>query len=120
MSRVVKRSSPRPSAPSATSSGAFRIAPNASVTDGLLDAISIAVGVSPLRRLALFAGAARGTHINQPEVASERAARFTLDFAQPPAFETDGEYNRASSTRVEICCVPRALRVVTSALGGGA
>jgi diacylglycerol kinase (ATP) len=99
--------------------GAFHIAPGASVTDGMLDAISIAAGVSPLRRLALFSAATKGTHVTKPEVTTEQAASFTLEFAVPPAFETDGEYNRASSTRVEVTCVPRALRVVTNGVRGG-
>ncbi|MDB4952356.1 MAG: hypothetical protein JWM27_5005 [Gemmatimonadetes bacterium] len=92
--------------------GAFQIAPAASLTDGLLDAVSIH-NASPLRRLAMFGAATRGTHVRAPEVQVEQAARFTLRFAQPPAYETDGEYNRAASAEVEIACVPGALRVVT-------
>jgi diacylglycerol kinase (ATP) len=92
--------------------GAFRIAPDASLTDGRLDAIAIRTA-SPLRRMRLFAAASRGTHGNQPEVRTEQAASFTLSFPSPPAYETDGEYNRASSPTLEVRCVPRALRVVT-------
>ena len=43
---------------------------------------------------------------------------FTLRFAAPPAYETDGEYNRARSATVEVRCVPRALRVVTPLAAG--
>lgn len=96
--------------------GTFRIAPNASVTDGLLDAVSIAVA-SPLRRVALFAAATKGTHVRAPEVSVEQAPCFTLAFPTPPAYETDGEYNRARSTRLEVRCVPGVLRVVTPAAG---
>jgi diacylglycerol kinase (ATP) len=92
--------------------GAFRIAPNASLTDGLLDAVSIH-DASPLRRLSLFGAAGKGTHVRAPEVTVEQAPRFVLRFAQPPAYETDGEYNRAQSAELEIACVPGALRVVT-------
>ncbi|MGH7646636.1 MAG: diacylglycerol/lipid kinase family protein [Gemmatimonadaceae bacterium] len=99
--------------------GAFRIAPGASVTDGLLNAVAIGAA-SPLRRIALFAAATKGTHVGKPEVWTTQAASFALSFAAPPAYETDGEYNRASSATLEVRCVPGALRVVTPALGTGA
>jgi diacylglycerol kinase (ATP) len=92
--------------------GSFRIAPDASLTDGMLDAVSIH-DASALRRMQLFGAATKGTHALQPEVVTEKAAGFTLRFAEPPAYETDGEYNRASSSEVRIDCVPGALRIVT-------
>ena len=46
------------------------------------------------------------------EVQTEQAPSFTLTFPAPPAYETDGEYNRAASTRLEVRCVPGALKVV--------
>lgn len=92
--------------------GAFRIAPNASLTDGQLDAVAIRT-VPPLRRIPLFGATTRGTHLSHPDVRAEQAASFTLSFPTPPAYETDGEYNRAASSTLEVSCVPRALRVVT-------
>jgi diacylglycerol kinase (ATP) len=92
--------------------GAFRIAPGASPADGRLDAISIH-DAPPLRRLRLFVAAATGQHVGQPEVTVEQSARFRLRFPAPPAYETEGEYNRAASSELEVACVPRALRVVT-------
>ena len=92
--------------------GSFRIAPGASITDGQLDAISIH-DAPPLARMRLFAAATKGTHVMSREVIIEQAPRFTLEFAEPPAFETDGEYQRASSALLQIDCVPGALRVVT-------
>ncbi len=91
--------------------GSFRIAPAASVTDGRLDAIAIAMA-TPLRRARLFGAATKGTHVHQAEVHTEQAPSFTLEFPAPPAYETDGEYNRASSSTLEVRCVPGALRVV--------
>lgn len=91
--------------------GSFKIAPGASVTDGKLDAISI-LDAPPLARMRLFAAATKGTHVMAREVLVEQAPRFTLEFSEPPAFETDGEYNRAASDVVQIDCVPQALRVV--------
>jgi diacylglycerol kinase (ATP) len=90
----------------------FRIAPDATVTDGRLDAISV-MAAPPLRRIKLFGAATSGRHVGHPEVVTEQAASFTLAFSSPPAYETDGEYNRASTARLEVTCIPHALRVVT-------
>jgi diacylglycerol kinase (ATP) len=92
--------------------GAFRIAPNASLVDGRLDAVAIRT-VAPLRRIGLFAATTKGTHVTHPDVRTEQASSFTLTFPSPPAYETDGEYNRATSSTLEVSCVPRALRIVT-------
>ena len=92
--------------------GSFKIAPAASITDGKLDAISIH-DAAPLARMRLFAAATKGTHVMAPEVLVEQSPSFTLQFSAPPAFETDGEYNRATASTVQIDCVPQALRVVT-------
>ncbi len=91
--------------------GTFRIAPQACLTDGRLDAISIH-NAPAWRRVLLFAAAARGTHIALPEVVAEQAPCFTLRFQSPPAYEIDGEYHRASSDELQVTCVPGALRVV--------
>jgi diacylglycerol kinase (ATP) len=97
--------------------GAFHIAPRADLSDGLLDAISI-LDAPPLGRVGLFVGAARGTHLGHERVIEEKSARFTLRFAEPPAYETDGEYHRAASNELELRCVPGALRVVVGAAVG--
>jgi len=91
--------------------GAFRIAPDASLTDGRLDAVAI-LDATAWRRLKLFGAVARGTHMGLPEVVSEQAPAFAVSFAAPPAYETDGEYRRAGTATLEIACVPRALRIV--------
>ena len=96
--------------------GSFKIAPGASVTDGKLDAISI-LDAAPLARMRLFAAATKGTHVLAREVLVEQSSSFTLEFGKAPAFETDGEYHQASGTRVQIDCVPGALRVVVPASG---
>ncbi|NQW04795.1 MAG: YegS/Rv2252/BmrU family lipid kinase [Acidobacteria bacterium] len=91
--------------------GAFHIAPDASLTDGALDAISIH-DASAWRRLKLFGSATKGTHLAYDEVVAEQAASFIVRFPEPPAYETDGEYRRAASAELEVTCVPKALRVV--------
>jgi diacylglycerol kinase (ATP) len=92
--------------------GAFKIAPEASLSDGKLDAIAI-YDAPALRRLSLFAAAVKGTHTSKPGVGVEQAANFSLTFSAPPAYETDGEYRRAKTGQLEVACVAAALRVVT-------
>ncbi len=93
--------------------GAFTIAPAATVDDGLLDVVTIA-DVPPSRRLPLLGSAARGTHVNRPEVSVRQAASLTLRFDQPPACDRDGEYERADTSVIEVSCAPGGLRVVTT------
>jgi diacylglycerol kinase (ATP) len=93
--------------------GMFQIAPDARVNDGKLDAISI-LDASPLTRISMLAAAPSGKHVRNPLVLSEQASSFTLTFGAPPAYETDGEYNQAKSSTLEITCIPGALRVATS------
>jgi diacylglycerol kinase (ATP) len=97
--------------------GKFHIAPQASLCDGRLDAVSI-LDAPPLARMRLFGAVTCGTHLGRPGVITERSERFTLRFEQPPAYETDGEYNRASGRELELTCVPRALRVVAASVAG--
>jgi diacylglycerol kinase (ATP) len=97
--------------------GAFRIAPGASVTDGLLDAIAIR-DAPPFGRLRLFLAALRGTHVGKPEVVAEQVPSLRLRFRTAPAYEADGEYHRAAAAELEVTCVPRALRVVVGRDGG--
>ncbi|MEO6208882.1 MAG: diacylglycerol kinase family protein [Gemmatimonadaceae bacterium] len=94
--------------------GMFEIAPDARINDGKLDAISI-LDASPFTRIAMLAAAPSGKHVRNPLVLSEQACVFTLKFDAPPAYETDGEYNTAKSSTIEISCIPAALRVATPA-----
>ena len=91
--------------------GTFVIAPQADLADGRLDAIAI-LDASPLQRAKLFDAVGKGKHMTHPSVIAEQAGRFTLTFPEAPAYETDGEYNRAHSKVVEVSCVPKALRLV--------
>jgi len=92
--------------------GMFQIAPDARINDGKLDAISI-LDASPFTRISMLAAAPSGKHVRNPLVLSEQASTFTLKFGAPPAYETDGEYNQAQSSTIEISCVPGALRIAT-------
>jgi diacylglycerol kinase (ATP) len=93
--------------------GKFLIAPGASLTDGRLDAVSI-LDASTLRRIKLFGAVAKGKHVGLDEVVIEQAPSFTVKFAAPPPYETDGEYRQAKSAEIEVACVPGALRLVAA------
>ena len=93
--------------------GAFKIAPQASVLDGKLDACFLGDS-SVMRRVRLFLGAMRGTHIGMPSVSAAAVQDLTLTFPDSPLMEIDGELRRAESRTVNVKCVPRALAVVAA------
>jgi YegS/Rv2252/BmrU family lipid kinase len=94
--------------------GAFRIAPQADVADGRLDAVAF-LNMGLGRRLRLMGKLMKGRHQSEPEVETSRARRYRLVFAEPPAYETDGEWNKARSAELLVESVPAALRVLTPA-----
>lgn len=96
--------------------GAFEIAPSASCTDGLLDAVAIA-DAAPLERLRLLARAIRGTHVGVRGVEMQRARAFTLRFDDAPAYEVDGERRQAGASTIEVTRESAALRVVGALAG---
>jgi diacylglycerol kinase (ATP) len=94
--------------------GGFRIAPDADLGDGLLDA-TVFDNMGVARRLRTLVRLLRGTHVVPPHVSAQRARSFSLRFERPPAYETDGEWNQAVSAELRIECVPRALEVLAPA-----
>jgi diacylglycerol kinase family enzyme len=54
----------------------------------------------------------KGTHASAPEVGSSTARSYRLRFDAPPAYETDGEWNRARSCELLVESLPAALRVL--------
>jgi diacylglycerol kinase family enzyme len=65
-----------------------------------------------LQRLRLMFQLLRGTHEAAPEVEATTSSTIDLVFEAPPAYEIDGEWNRAVSERVRVECVPGALTVL--------
>lgn len=94
--------------------GGFQIAPLADLEDGRLDAMAFA-NMGFFRRLSILAALTKGRHTASPEVTATRAQRFRLRFERPPAYETDGEWNQALDTLIEIEAVPGALPVLVPA-----
>jgi diacylglycerol kinase (ATP) len=93
--------------------GAFPIAPQASVCDGVLDVHRFR-DAPARRRLAVFLGALKGTHPKLPEVAFEQRESLELGFDSAPPMEVDGELRRAANQVVKIDCIAGALSVVAA------
>jgi diacylglycerol kinase (ATP) len=91
--------------------GGFQIAPDADLADGRLDAVWFGNMGSAGRLLALVR-LMRGTHREMAEVTTSRAPSFHLTFETPPAYETDGEWNRARTAELEITIRRSALTVL--------
>lgn len=93
--------------------GAFKIAPDASVRDGKLDACFFGDS-NVLERARLFIGALRGTHLHMRGVSSANVQDLSLTFPAAPSMEVDGELRTARSTTVKLRCVPLALSVLAA------
>jgi len=94
--------------------GGFKIAPQADLADGQLDAVAFA-NMPLRRRLPIMVKLLRGTHGVDPAVEAVRGRSFRLRFDSPPAYETDGEWNRARAAELVVQTVPAALRVLVPA-----
>jgi diacylglycerol kinase (ATP) len=70
--------------------GGMRVAPQASLADGLLDVVVIG-GVGKLEFLRTFPKVFAGRHVEHPAVTIHRAARVELDADRPLAVYADGE-----------------------------
>jgi YegS/Rv2252/BmrU family lipid kinase len=70
--------------------GGMRVAPRASLADGLLDVVVIA-DIGKLEFLATFPKVFSGGHVEHPAVAVHRAARVELEADRPLAVYADGE-----------------------------
>lgn len=88
--------------------GRFRIAPDASHRDGLLNLV-LAEPVRRRRILALLPALVRGRHLEAPEVQHTTLEKLTIESDEPVLSHIDGELMPAAS-RFEIECVPGALR----------
>jgi diacylglycerol kinase (ATP) len=94
--------------------GSFHIAPEASLEDGKLDAVSIS-NAGPLNRAKLFARVSKGTHQGDPKVSLRQAPRFTAEFDGPVRFEADGEVYTSAGNTVTVESVPAALSIFVPA-----
>lgn len=93
--------------------GAFLIAPDAKVDDGLLDVITV-TDSGATGRLRMFAAATRGRHVGLPGVTVSRATSLRLSFDSPPVCQRDGERDQLESRDVDIGLSPGGLRVAVA------
>lgn len=94
--------------------GAFKIAPNADLADGLLDAIALAP-LKTLARAGLLLSAMRGSHVRSPAVNEYQQPFFDLKFAAQPVYNLDGDLYQARSRILRVECLPGALEVFAPA-----
>ena len=94
--------------------GGFQIAPQADLADGRLDVVAFGnMGLGG--RLEAMLRLLRGTHAAHARVETLAAARIACRFESAPAYETDGEWNRARSAELVIETLPSALQVLVPA-----
>ncbi len=89
--------------------GGMRIAPRATMADGLLD-LCVVREMSRLKLLCRFPGVFRGLHLRHPEVAYFQATRVRVEADRPLDIFADGE--PAGQTPVDVELFPGALTVV--------
>ena len=94
--------------------GSYRIAPDASISDGVLDAVLIS-DASTWRRAVLFGRALGAWHVREREVAVQRNTRWIIDFPSAPVYQADGELRQAAGRSVVVEILPAALRLVAPA-----
>ena len=92
--------------------GGFKVAPGASVTDGLLNVVSVR-DAKPFRRLQLFVRARLGTHLQQPEIVYSPVSAFTIRLERPSLLDADGELHAMDSTELAFRVQRGAVRIGT-------
>lgn len=91
--------------------GLFRIAPDASVDDGLLSVV-VAAPLTRARILALAPRAIRGTHAAAAEATLLSGRELIVETPVPMPLQADGEYIAEAPRRLVIRCQPAALSVI--------
>ncbi len=92
------------------SGGGFRINPKASIVDGVLD-VCLVSHVSILRALRLLPSAAKGQHLDFPEVQYWHSRNLTVNTESPVPIHADGEILSLDAMKFEIRNIPGALRL---------
>lgn len=103
-----------------TIGGTFRICPDATPTDGLLD-VCVVDDMSPFRKAMVARRILVGAHVGQAEVAMRRAGRveIVVDGSVPLFFQLDGELRETGGDRLTVEVLPGALHVVAGGPAGG-
>jgi YegS/Rv2252/BmrU family lipid kinase len=91
--------------------GAFHVAPNAALDDGLLELV-VAEGLSRTRVLGLLPRVLKGTHLDHPAVTALRTRKVSIASTTPLVVHADGEILDLAATAVDVELLPGALRVL--------
>jgi len=90
--------------------GGMRVAPQASMDDGLLDTCIVG-DVNPFKLFCMFPTVYAGRHLGMREVEYFQAARVRIETGEPMDVYADGEY--VCRTPVEVAIERAALKIVT-------
>lgn len=99
------------------SGGTFRVAPDATLTDGLLDVCAVEFP-GFLRALRLLPGVTKGKHVAEPEVHTGTGSLFELFFSRPQPIHIDGELAAERVTSMRVRVLESRLSVLGPAAGG--
>lgn len=91
--------------------GAFVVAPNAALDDGLLELV-VADALPRLRVLGLVPKVLKGSHLDHPAVAHHRVRAVTVRSDEPLVVHADGEILALDAREVAIELLPGALAVL--------
>lgn len=93
-----------------TYGGAFRIAPDADIADGMLD-LMVADRLSRAGIIGFIPHVLRGTHVGRTGVTMIRTKRVAVKTDEPIVVHADGEIIDQSAMRIEVEVLPRILLV---------
>jgi diacylglycerol kinase family enzyme len=88
--------------------GGMRVAPQADLTDNMLDVLTVG-DIGKLELVKAFPSIYKGTHINHPKVRMERASRVRIESSDRLLVHADGEV--VGEGPVDFWLLPKALRV---------
>ncbi len=91
--------------------GAFRLAPNAEINDGVFDVV-IARGMSRLGILTLVPRVLRGTHLDHRSVTIFKTGKLTIESEKGLPVHADGEIRYRDAKRLDIEILPAGLTVI--------
>ena len=95
----------------AVEGGAFVMAPDAEIDDGLFDVV-VAKGMGRLGILQLLPQVLKGKHLAHPKVIQFRTTTLTVESDEPLPVHADGELHYTGPTKLEIEILPKTLEVI--------
>ncbi|MCL2806724.1 MAG: YegS/Rv2252/BmrU family lipid kinase [Coriobacteriia bacterium] len=94
-----------------TYGGGFRVAPFASIVDGMFDVYTVS-GIGKLKALYYLTKLKDGKHVDLKEFSSYKTSKLELEFAEQPPAQCDGE--KLTGQRFSVSLLPAELKVLAS------